>query len=119
MRGPVGRSGHALVELLVALPILAIGGSAIAGIVMVASSFLREAEWRLEVAAHAVPLLDSLRWDPANVPSSGYIEGPSGRDVRWEWDGGDALSLTFLDAGGEEGPVWTFPGGRAVGDGHP
>lgn len=104
------RAGHALMELVVALPILAIGGGAVAGMVVTSGGLLTEAERRFEAAVQATALLDSLRTEAWGVAAEGAFEA-SGRSIDWRWDGGGGLELHDGDPNGSGGSRWELRSG--------
>lgn len=92
---PLGRRGHTLVELVVALPILAIGGAAVAGLLLSAGVHLLEAERRLATATLAPALLDSLAQVAHEEPAEG-LRDIMGRPLHWDWDGEGRLFLHLV-----------------------
>lgn len=110
-----GRRGRTLVELVVAIPLLALGGAAVAGLLMTGGGLLLEAERRLEVAMQGPALLDSLtRAGQADV-AGGTIELPGGT-ADWEWDGRGTLRIFLpLVRGPGEGDVEWILEARPVG----
>lgn len=115
-----GRRGHALMELVVALPILAIGGAAITGILLTGERLTLEAERRLEVAMRGPYLLDSLRHAAAGSPAEGSFEALD-RAVGWSWDGSGTLELhDVTGVEGAAGGLWVLraePSGDGGGPG--
>ncbi len=91
---PRNRRGRTLVELVVALPLLALATAAVAGLLMTGGGLLLESERRLEVASRGPALLDSLRGLPGAEPASGVLE-VMGVEAPWEWDGQGRLTLTL------------------------
>jgi type II secretory pathway pseudopilin PulG len=89
-----GRRGHTLVELVVALPILAIGGAAAAGLVLMGSGILLQAEQRAHAALLGSSLADSLRLVGEGEGVDGWTALPGG-EMEWSWDGAGALVLTL------------------------
>ncbi len=112
-RTSANQRGHTLVELVVALPILAIGGAAVAGLLLSAGVHLLEAERRLATATVAPALLDSLAATDSEEPVTGRRD-VMGRPLHWEWDGEGSLFLHLVQAGpsdngfGEVGPPGTI-----------
>jgi len=97
--GPTGarvrnRQGRTLVELVVALPLLALATAAVAGLLMTGGGLLLESERRLEVASRGPALLDSLRALPGDAPESGVLM-VMGMEAPWEWDGQGRLVLVL------------------------
>lgn len=96
MRTGGGRGGHALAELVVALPILAVAGALAAGMVRTSSSVLLEGERRLQAGVEGSALLDSLRVLVGGAedagPREGTVELPGGA-ASWQWDGGGELVI--------------------------
>jgi hypothetical protein len=85
-------SGHALMELIVAIPILAVGGAAVVGMAVTSGGLLLESERRLEAAVRGVQLLDSLVVEARDRPGEGTFE-VRGRTVEWAWNGAGRLEL--------------------------
>ena len=139
--GRSGRRGATLVELLVALPILALGLGAAAAFVVSSSSHLGAGEARLQAAIHGISVMDSLRvlvgHDPLQPPGAG---GPGGDEpagsafpvegirpaahasMLWRWDGCCRMQVQ-LEGGYSgwgrviQGPGWVLLPGGAVGAG--
>ncbi len=88
------RRGRTLVELVVALPLLALATAAVAGLLMTGGGLLLESERRLEVASRGPALLDSLRALPGDAPESGVLT-VMGIEAPWEWDGQGRLTLVL------------------------
>lgn len=136
--GRSGRRGATLVELLVALPILAVGLGAAAAFVISSSSHLGAGEARLQAAIQGIAVMDSL-WllvdhDPLQPPGAGAPGGgePAGGafpaegiraaahvSMLWRWDGCCRLEVQ-LNGGHSgwgrviQGPGWVLlPGGEA------
>lgn len=106
--GPRASAGHALMELVVALPILAIGGAAAAGMVWTGGGLLTEAERRLDAALEGSSVLDSLTHAGASEPAAGTRPLPDGV-LQWEWNGTGELTLRLPDGRrGMDGPVWVL-----------
>ena len=135
------RGGATLVELLVALPILAIGLGAAAAFIVSSSSHLGAGEARLQATIQGIAVMDSLRLlvghDPIQPPGAG---GPGGDEppggafpaegvrpaahasMLWRWDGCCRLEVE-LDGGHSgggrviQGPGWVLLPGGATGAG--
>ena len=132
------RGGATLVELLVALPIVAVGLGAAAAFVVSSSSHLGAGEARLQAAIQGIAVMDSLRalvgHDPIQPPGA---NGPGGDEpaggafpaegirpaahasMLWRWDGCCRLEVQ-LEGGHSgwgrviQGPGWVLiPGGAA------
>lgn len=105
------REGRTVVELIVALPILALGGAAVTGLLLTAGGFLHEGERRLNLAIVGSVLLDSLA---AVDRAAGAPEAGSGvvrildRTLSWEWDGDGRLTLTSESPDDPAGPAWVL-----------
>lgn len=103
-----GRRGHALMELVIALPLLAVGGAAITGIMLTGERLTLEAERRLEVATRGPYLLDSLRHAAAGSPAEGSFEALD-RAIGWSWDGRGTLELHDVTGmEGAAGGLWVL-----------
>jgi hypothetical protein len=103
------RDGRTVVELIVALPILAMGGAAVTGLVLTAGAFLHEGERRLNTAMAGPALLDSLAampQDPDAAPSMSGVVRVMDRSLRWEWDGHERLTLTSEAPEDGGAPAW-------------
>lgn len=114
MTGRVGRpggpseAGHALMELVVALPLLAVGGAGAAGMVWTGSALLTTAEGRLAAAVEASAVADSLRLEAPAAGASGSVPLPGGT-MSWEWRDGQELVVRLpATQGSEEGPEWVL-----------
>jgi len=103
--------GRTVVELIVALPILAVGGAAVTGLLLTAGGFLLEGERRLNTAMAGPALLDSLAALPQNpdepTSSSGTVRIMD-RYLRWEWDGHRRLILVTEARDGAGGSAWVL-----------
>lgn len=110
MRSVGGRGGHALAELVVALPILAVAGALAAGMVRTGSSVLLEGERRLQAGLEGSALLDSLRIFVGGAEDVGGREGAlelPGGAASWEWDGdGEVVIHLRAPAEGSSGVSW-------------
>jgi len=100
-----GRRGHALMELVVAIPILGVAGAAAAAFIVTSGGLMLEAERRFETAALGVALVDSVAVEAAGDSLTGSLEA-GGRDVPWRWDGAGTLELAIEGAEGGGGVVW-------------
>ena len=95
-----GREGHALMELVIAIPILGIAGAAVTGFILLSSALLLESERRLETAGPGLALLDSLAATTPGDTLSGVFEA-GGREVPWNWDGSGGLELHLPEPASE------------------
>jgi hypothetical protein len=86
------RAGRTLVEFVVALPILAMGGVAVAGLLLTGGGLLVEGERRLSVAIQGFALLDSLNAALPGEEERGVLD-VVGREAEWEWDGLGTLRI--------------------------
>lgn len=108
MSRPSGRGGHTLVELVVALPILALGGAVGAGLVLTASGILLQAEQRVHTAVIGSSLADSLRLAAGPEEAEGTAPLPGG-EVGWSWDGSGTLILVLPGrTAGTDPPRWVL-----------
>lgn len=139
-----GRRGATLVELLVALPILAVGLGAAAAFILSSSAHLAGGEARLHASIQGIAVMDSLRLmaggtavemgaggTPGVQGGAGDALPPSeGRrpvahaEMRWRWDGCCVLEVE-LDGGHTawgrplREPSWVLrPGGERQGERH-
>lgn len=108
-----GRKGHTLMELVVALPILALGGAAAAGLVSLGSGILVQAEQRAHSALVGSALADSLRLIGEGEGVDG-VEPLPGGELEWSWDGLGTLTLILPGGDGVGAPVrWRLQSGEA------
>lgn len=130
--GRWSRRGATVVELVVALPILAVGLAAASSLIHLSSVHLAGGEVRLQAAIHGVAIMDSLRTvdhpmpvggtvDEADRDDHGWdttpaIEGQlevAGARVGWRWDGCCLLAMRLhrgASTGDQalRGPEWTL-----------
>jgi hypothetical protein len=104
-RRAIGRRGHALMELVVAIPILGVAAAAAAAFIVTSGGLLLEAERRLETAALGVSLMDSVAIAAPGDSLTGSLMA-GGREVSWRWDGVGTLELDVEGIDGDGSVVW-------------